>query len=183
MLKSRGVLSILITVLLITVVGVMVGKSNSYEEPEEALHAVEEGLTLIPVKQINEAALFFFIKDDQHIGAAKVKKSIFGWKAGLVSVNPWERERTGEKLNRMFVHGDDLLYGVVRRGDERTVKVGNERAAMLDVTAVLPENKSIEHQWKGLYIWYIEKNLQSHLEIELIHNGDREVIDSMVLKR
>ncbi|MGR9050442.1 hypothetical protein ACQ4XT_17560 [Halobacillus faecis] len=182
-MKKRRNLSILVIVLFPIVLWAAIGKSDAYVEPEEALHATEKGLTLIPVKQLNGEAFFFFIKDDLHIGAVKVQKSLFGWEAGMFSFNPLNRGRMGERLNRIFVHGDDLLYGVIRKGDERSVKVGNDKATMLDVTAVLPESEWIKHQWKGLYIWYIEKDLHSHNEIELIHRQDREVIDSMVLKR
>ncbi|MBX0356725.1 hypothetical protein [Halobacillus sp. Nhm2S1] len=183
-LKKRGILSFAITILLLLAVWMMVGKAGAYDEPEEALHATEEGLTLIPVQQVDKEALFFFIKDDRHIGAAKVQKGIFGWKAGMMSMNLLDTERIGGELNRLFVHGDDLVYSLVRKGDERSVKVGDEKATMLNVKSLLPEESEfIKLRWNDLYVWYIEKSFHSHKEIKLLHKPDGEVIDSMVLKR
>ncbi|WP_146813411.1 hypothetical protein [Halobacillus faecis] len=183
-MKKRGVLSFAGTILLLLAVWMMVGKAGAYDEPGEALHATEEGLTLIPVQQVDGEALFFFIKDDRHFGAAKVQKGIFGWKAGMMSMNPLDRERIGEELNRLFVHGYDLVYSLVRKGDERSVKVGDEKATMLNVKSLLPEESEwIKLRWKDLYVWYIEKPFHSDNEIKLLHKPDGEVIDSMVFKR
>ncbi|WP_017380968.1 hypothetical protein [Paenisporosarcina sp. TG-14] len=89
-MKTRSISKISLTVFIgilifIFLIWFIPEKSDSYSEPQEALLAFDKDLLLIPGNKINGDALFFFIKDKNHLGATFVKEGIFGWKTGMLT--------------------------------------------------------------------------------------------------
>ena len=168
----------LITVL-IAVIWVMSEKSDSYMEPQEALFTIDNDLSLIPGYKTNDKSLFFFIKNTNKLGAAYVQKGLFGWKAGMLTWSPIDGERSYENLNGYQKHGDNLIYGVIKHGDDRIVEIGENRTTILDL-AMLPSSEFEKLRLEGLYIWYFEsvKPLNGG-EIILLNKDTGEELDTM----
>lgn len=171
-------LSVVLVFILIGVVWVMSTKSDSYSEPQEALFALDNDLLLIPSYKINDKALFFFIKNTNNLGAAYVKKGFLGWKADFLSWSPMDSKRNSENLNGYQGHGDNLIYGLIRNGDERIVKIGEMDATILNL-AMLPPSEVEKFQLDGLYIWYLESDEPLNgAEIRLLNKNTGEEIDT-----
>lgn len=151
-------MTVILVAIILAFTWVITEKSDSYSEPQEALFAVDHDLTLIPSYKINDKALFFFIKDTNNLGAAYVQEGLFGWKADILTWSPMGSNRDyNDNLNWIQGQGENLLYGLIRNGDDRIVKVGEEQATILNL-AMLPIKEIEEHQLDGLYIWYLESS-------------------------
>lgn len=156
-------------------------KSISYPEPQEAIFAVEKDLVLIPAYKINRNALFFFIKDKNNLGATYVREGLFGWKAEFLSWSPMDYERNYENLNGQQGHGENLIFGLIKDGDDRLIQLDGENAKILDL-GMLPSEVVEGNQLKGLYIWYFESETAiEEVKIKLISKTTEEVIDEIDL--
>ncbi len=154
-------------------------KQDSYPNPHEALLATEHQLLLIPAYKINETALFFFIKDKNNLGAAYVKEGLLGWKTGVLTWSPFSTLKGYEKLDGYQGQGEHLVYGFIRNGNERSIKVNGEEARILDVE-MLPEKDIQEYGLEGLFIWYYESESPlSEKNIELYDRSTGEMITAI----
>ena len=124
LLSGVLLLFLLAPILLITM------KSDSYSKPQEALLAIDPDLLLIPGYNINDQSLYFFIKNANQLGAAYAQKGLFGWKAGMLTWSPLDNERNYQSLNAYQVHGESLIYGLIKHGDERIIQIGENHASM-----------------------------------------------------
>ncbi|MFZ0446527.1 MAG: aspartyl-tRNA synthetase [Bacillus sp. (in: firmicutes)] len=173
---SSGILVLVI----IAAIWIISAKSDSYSEPQEALFASDNDLLLIPSYKINDKALFFFIKNTNNLGSAYVQKGLFGWKVDFLSWSPMDIEQNYENLNGYQGHGDNLIYGLIRHGDERIVKIGETDATILDLVAMLPPREIEEFQLDGLSIWYLESDVPLNgEEIRLLNANNGEEIDTI----
>lgn len=154
---------------------------DSYTEPYQAIQAVDKDLQLIPAYKLGDESLYFFIKDKTNLGATKVRTGIFGWKSGLFTWGPLDPDRDYENLQGIQGHGEGLVYGLIRNGDERVVTVGDQEASMVNLSLLSPSVVK-EHQLEGLYLWYVEsdKNLNAQ-QVKLLRKDNREIIDSVDL--
>ncbi|MGF3104435.1 aspartyl-tRNA synthetase [Rossellomorea sp. DUT-2] len=154
---------------------------DSYTEPYQAIQAVDKGLQLIPAYKMGDESLYFFIKDKTNLGATVVRKGIFGWKSGVFTWGSMDPEREYKKLQGIEGHGEGLVYGLIRNGDERVVMVDDQEAKVLDLAMLSPSIVK-EYQLEGLYLWYVEsdKNLNAQ-QVKLLREDTREIIDSVDL--
>jgi hypothetical protein len=154
---------------------------DSYSEPHKAIQAVDKDLQLILAYKIGDESLYFFIKDKTNLGATKVRKGIFGWKSGMFTWGPFYPDRDYEKLQGIQGHGQGLVYGLIRNGNERVVTVDDQEASILNLSLLSPSVVK-EYQLEGLYLWYVEseKNLNDQ-QVKLLHKDTREIIDSVEL--
>ncbi|NEY71409.1 aspartyl-tRNA synthetase [Bacillus mesophilus] len=177
-------LSILIVILItISLIWFIAEKSNSYSEPNEALLAIDKDLLLYPAYKRNGNALFFFIKDKNHLGATYVKKGLFGWKSGMLTYSPMDHKRNYEKLNGYQGHSDNLIYGLIKikDGDEKYIKIDENNANLLSLE-MLPSYIVEEYQLEDIYIWYFESDTALEVgEIKLMNKNTDEVIDTIDL--
>ena len=170
----------LVILILIAVIWVTSAKSDSYSEPQEALFAIDNDLLLIPSYKINDKALFFFIKNTNNLGAAYVQKGLFGWNAEMLTWSPMDNERSYENLNGYQGYGENLIYGLIRQGDERLVQIGENHATILDLVAMLPPSEVEKLRLDGLYIWYFESDSPPNgEEIKLLNKNTGEELDSI----
>ncbi|MGE8000898.1 aspartyl-tRNA synthetase [Lysinibacillus sp. NPDC093190] len=168
-------------VIFITVIWLFSEKSISYSEPQEAIFAVKKDIELIPAYKINSNALFFFIKDKNNLGATCVRKGLWGWKADFLTWGPMDNKRNHEKLNGYQGYGKNLLFGLIKDGDDRLLQLDDKNATILNLE-MLPAEVVEEYQLKGLYIWYFESD--TALEegtIKLINKTTEEVLDEIYL--
>ena len=178
-MKNRLLMSVSLITILIVFIWIVSEKSDSYSEPQEALFAIDNDLSLIPGYQINDEALFFFIKNANNLGAAYVQKGLFGWKAGMLTWSPMDDERGYENLNGFQIHGDNLIYGFIKQGDDRLVEKDGNPATMLNL-AMLPQSEVEKLRLEGLYIWYFESDkLLNGEEIKLLNKDTGEELDRM----
>lgn len=179
-MKRWLLMTIVPVAIIIVVVWGIIEKSDSYSEPQEALFANDNDLLLIPGYKMNGRALFFFIKNENDLGAAYVQKDLFGWKADLLTWSPMDSERNydSDHLNGIQGQGENLFYGLIKHGDDRIVQVGEERADILNL-AMLPTKEIENFRLEGLYIWYLESDqpLDSG-EIKLLDEDTGEELDS-----
>ncbi|WRP07231.1 aspartyl-tRNA synthetase [Rossellomorea aquimaris] len=154
---------------------------DSYTEPHKAIQAVDKDLQLIPVYKIGDESLYFFIKDKTNLGATVVRKGIFGWKSGMFTWGPIDLDREYVTLQGIQEHGEGLVYGLIRNGDERVVTVDGHEASMVNLSMLSPSVVK-DYQLEGLYLWYVEsdKNLNNQ-QVKLLHKDTREIIDSVDL--
>ena len=179
LMKRKILIAVVLVAVIITGVWVMAEKSNSYSEPQEALLANDKDLLLIPAYKLNNKALFFFIKNENNLGAVYVSKGFFGWKSNMLTWSPMDSTRNydGDTLNGHQGHGENLLYGLIKNGDNRIVKVNNELANILDL-AMLSQDEIESFRLEDLYIWYFEsKKALSDSEIELFDKDTDEELD------
>lgn len=166
---------LVISFVLIAFVWGMIAKS----EPQEALLSVDDDLLLIPSYQLKDKALFFFIKNTNNIGAAYVEKGLFGWSAQMLTWGQMDMERGYEKLDDLKGHGDSLIYGLIRNGDERLVKIGESYATILELAVILPPSEVEKYRLEGLFIWYFESHTSPNEEkITLINKITQEELDA-----
>lgn len=178
-MKSRlvSIISAIVTVLFICVIWVMEEKSNSYAEPHEALLAIDKNMSLIPAYKSDDRALFFVIKSENNLGAAYVKKDLFGWKSGMLTASPMAKDRIYDNLAGYQGHGENLIYGLIRHGDDRMVQVGDNYATILNL-AMLPPEEVEKYRLEGLHIWYLESDDSLNNEkIKLIDKMTEKVLD------
>lgn len=178
-MKRRLLMRIVPVAIIIVVVWGMIEKSDSYSEPQEALFAIDNDLLLIPGYKLNGRALFFFIKNENNLGAAYVQKDLFGWKADILTWSPMDSERNydNDHLNGAQGQGANLIYGLIKHGDDRIVQVGEEQANILNL-AMLPTEEIEKFRLEGLYIWYLESDQPSiSNEIKLLDKETGEEIE------
>ena len=178
---KKAVIAFTVIAFFITVIWVISEKSISYSEPQEAILAVEKDLVLIPAYKLNRNALFFFIKDKNNLGATYVREGLFGWKAEFLSWSPMNLERNYEDLNGQQGHGEHLIFGLIKDGDDRLIQLGDQSAKILNLE-VLPTEIVAEYELTGLSIWYFE--IDTALEedkIKLINKTTEEVIEEIDL--
>ncbi|HHW36265.1 MAG TPA: aspartyl-tRNA synthetase [Bacillales bacterium] len=158
-------------------------KSNSYKEPHEAIFADDtasnKDFLLIPANKLNGKALFFFIKDKNNLGAVYADKGIFGWKAGMLTWSVYDKEMGSDKLEDIHGHGGNLVFGLIRDGDEHLVKINGNNAKILNLAMLSPDVVK-EFQLEGLYIWYFESDKPlSDTEIKLVNKTTGEELHSV----
>lgn len=177
LLKSLTVFAVI--AIFITVIWGISEKSISYPEPQEAIFAVEDDLVLISAYKINGNALFFFIKDKNNLGATYVQKGLFGWKAEFLSWSPMDYERNYDNLNGIQGHGENLVFGLIKDGDERLIQLEGKNAKILELE-MLPSKVVEENQLNGLYIWFFESETAlGEGKIKLINKTTEEVIEEI----
>lgn len=180
--RSLSLMSVIVILIVLSVIWIMFERTNSNSEPQEALFAMDNDLLLIPGYKINDEALFFFINDTDNLGATYVKKGFFDWKAGMTTWSPMDKERNYDKLIGYQVHGENLIYGLIRHGDERLIQIGEHNATILNL-AMLPPSDIAKFQLEGLYIWYIESETSLNKdEIKLLNKNTGEEIDSIEIQ-
>lgn len=179
-MKKWSLTSVTLILVLLSVIWVISVKLDSYSEPQEAVFANENDLTLIPGYKNNNKALFFYIKGENHLGATYVQNGLFGWRPKMFTWSPMDKKRDYENLSGYQIHGGNLIYGLIRRGDERLVQVGENDAKMLNL-AMLPPNKVEKLQLEDLYLWYFESETPLNGEEIKLFNNTGEEINSISL--
>ncbi|GAB0166962.1 hypothetical protein LSPCS325_03990 [Lysinibacillus sp. CTST325] len=129
-LNKKTSIAFAVIVIFITVIWLFSEKSSSYSEPQEAIFAVEKDLELIPGYKINSNALFFFIKDKNNLGAIYARKGLWGWKAEFLTWGPMDHNRNYEKLNGYQGHGENLIFGLIKDGDNRLLQLDDKNATI-----------------------------------------------------
>ena len=186
-MRKLSLLKILVAIFLLIVITISAiwfksEKSNSYTEPQEALFAIDKGLLLIPAYKLNKDSLFFFIKDKNNLGAAYVNEGLLGWKAGTLNLGPMNNKSNHYNLKDYQVQDERLIYGLIKDGNERLIKVNKNDAQIINL-AMLPPNVIEEYQLEGLYIWYFESDTTlDGGELKLIDKNTGLVIDTAPLK-
>ena len=108
---SKGLL-IIFTLFLISVLLVYLFLSeisNSHSEPSEALLAADDNLVLIPAYKLDDDSLYFFIKDQENLGASFIHNGLFGWKAEDLTWSRFDTNIRNSQLNDFHGYGDDLI--------------------------------------------------------------------------
>lgn len=178
-MKKGRITTVALVAIILAVVWVMVEKFDTYTEPPKALLAIDNELLLIPAYQMNDKALFFFIKDKDSLGAVYVRKGLFGWKAGMLTWSAIDNERhyDSDYLNGTQGQDGSLLYGLIKNGDDRIVQVNEEQAKMLNLATVGQENIE-EYRLEELFIWYFEGDESiTEGEIKLLDKDTGEELD------
>jgi hypothetical protein len=160
------------------VIWIITEQQSAYPEPHHAIKAADKELLLIPAYKMNDESLYFFIKDKNNLGAVEAQKGIFGWKTGMFTWSPMDSNRVYENLAGFHFHGDSLIYGLIRNGDERIITVDGQEAEILNL-GMLPLSDQKENKLEGLYLWYYEgkENLEN-AKVELLHRDREELIQS-----
>lgn len=180
-LYKNAVIAFAVIVIFITVIWLFSEKSSSYSDPQEAIFAVEKDLVLIPAYKINSDALFFFIKDKNNLGATYVREGLLGWKAGFLTWSSMDNKRNYENLNGYQGQGGNLIFGLIKDGDDRLIQFDDKNATILNLE-MLPTEVVEEYHLKGLYIWYFESDTAlEEGKIKLINKTTEEVIDEINL--
>ncbi|WP_456270971.1 aspartyl-tRNA synthetase [Bacillus sp. AK031] len=168
-------------VIILIVLWVFNEQKDSYSEPHDAINAVDKELLLIPAFKAEDESLYFFIKDKNNLGAVKVRKGLTGWKTGMFSWSPMDSKRKYEELGGYQGHGENLIYGLIRNGDQRLVTVDGQEAEFLNL-AMLPPSLQKEYNVEGLYLWYFESDEDTdHEELKLLNKDSHTVIQSINL--
>jgi hypothetical protein len=90
-----------------------------------------------------------------------------------------DNDRSYEKLNSYQGHGENLIYGLIRHGDERLIQIGENNANILSL-AMLSPNEVEKYRLEGLYLLYFENETPlKEGEIKLISTNTGEEIDSI----
>ncbi|WP_044022265.1 hypothetical protein [Bacillus sp. SG-1] len=156
-------------------------QQQSYKEPSQAIQASEEGLLLIPAYKRDDKSLYFFIKDRNNLGSTYAHKGMFGWKSDFFTWGSMDPNRNYEQLWGFQVHGENLVYGLIRLGTEQTVMVDNQEAQLLNL-AMLPPSVVEDYQLEGLFLWYFEKEDQSeYKQVKLLQRDTQEIIQTIDL--
>ncbi len=149
----------------------------SYEEPQEALLAEDEDLVLIPTYKTQDEALFFFIENENNLGAAMVFKNLLGWKADFRTWSPFNEITTEEKVGGYQIHGERVIFGLMKDGDDQAMMINNIPAATIALEISLP-NKADNDELNGLYLWYYETdNLETITSLSLVNRSTNKEID------
>lgn len=172
-------LMLISVVVIITGIWMISEKSDAYANPQEALFANDNELLLIPGYKLNDKALFFFIKNTNDFGTAYVEKGLFGWKVDYLTWSPMDNEREYEKLSGYQGHGEHLIYGLIKHGNERMIEIGEADATILDLGTMLSPEEVEAFNLEDLSIWYLESELSLYGEqIRLLDENDGEEIDT-----
>lgn len=183
MKKTKSITILIVLFISISAIWLMSEKSTSYTEPQEAITAIEKELLLIPSYNVNGKALFFFIKDNSNLGATFVREGLFGWKSEMLTWSPINFENSFENFNGYKGHGENLIYGLIRNGNDRLIKIGENNAITLDLETILGSSVVEKYQLEGLYIWYFESEIPlDGGVINLINKTTGKEIDSMDLQ-
>jgi hypothetical protein len=157
----------------------MSDKSSSYSEPSEALFAADQDMVLIPGYKKDDEALYYFIKDKNYLGATYVKKGLFGWKTDVLTWGALDLKVSSDNLIGHSGHGENLIYGLIKNGDERIIKMGDHEAKLLNLE-MLPNSTVQEYQLQDMYIWYFESETAlDRGEIKLLNKSTGEQLDSV----
>lgn len=182
---AQARLSISIFVILILFVGFnwyTNEKARSFEEPHEALLDLESDLLMIPGYKKNNVSLYFFMKDNNKLGATFLEHGIFGWKTegDLLYTTMGEREDY-VTLDKYVVHDDYFVYGLVRSEVQPIIKVNGKEATLLNLN-MLESSKVKEYKLENMYIWYVEDGFPiTDGKIEMINKETNELITSTKL--
>ncbi|WP_394140020.1 aspartyl-tRNA synthetase [Cytobacillus oceanisediminis] len=183
-MKNSSILKyvvLLMVVITLIVTWAYVEDQDSYSDPVKAIEAIDKELLLIPAYQLGDKSLYFFIKDKNNLGATIVRKGIFGWKSGMLTWGPLDSKREYEMLEGFHGHGEGLVYGLIRNGDERVVTVDDQEAQVLNL-AMLPPSVVKKYNLEGLYLWYFESdNNLNHEQVKLLRKNTQEIIQSIDL--
>lgn len=152
----------------------------SYEEPQEALLAENKNLILIPAYKIQDEALYFFIKESNNIGAAMVKKGLFGWKSDYLVWSTTVDTITDEQIRGYQTYGEEIIFGLMKNGQDLTVMIDDIPAGKINLEASL-YNSSVEMDLKNVYLWYFKKDDLSNIndqQLHLVNQHTYEKLDS-----
>ncbi|RIW37363.1 aspartyl-tRNA synthetase [Bacillus salacetis] len=151
-------------------------QQSSYREPHQAILAEDNDLVLIPSYIMNGKALYFFIKDGNNLGATMVDEGIFGWKAGMFTWSPIGNIEDLDEISGYQGHGDHLVYGLIRDGDENMITIDGQPADILNLE-MLPQTVVKDNNLEGLSLWYFEKEEAGELkELNLVQRDTGEVL-------
>ncbi|KAA0957588.1 aspartyl-tRNA synthetase [Planococcus kocurii] len=181
-MRSHSKLFILLlvsAVILITVFTVWSISENkiSYEEPQKALLAENKDLILIPAYVTEDKALYFFIKDSNNIGTAKITNGLFGWKSDYLAWSTTTGTITDEKFNGYQIYGDEIIFGLMKNGQDFTVMADDIPTEKINLEVSL-HNESVEMDLENVYLWYIESdNLSNIKELILVNQNTNEELD------
>lgn len=178
--RSKLVISLIVLgVILITVFTVWAVSENkiSYEEPQKALLAEDEDLFLIPAYVTQDKALYFFMKDSNNIGAAKINNELFGWKSDYLVWSTATGTIADEKFNGYQTYGDEIIFGLMKNGQDLIVMADDIPAEKISLEGSLYD-ESVEMNLENLYLWYIESdNLSNTKQLILVNQNTNEELD------
>lgn len=170
---------IVLGIILITVFTVWSISENKifYEEPQKALLGENKDLILIPAYVTEDKALYFFIKDSNNLGAAKINNGLFGWKSDYLVWSTTTGTITDEKFNGYQTDGDEIIFGLMKNGQDFTVMADDIPAEKINLEVSL-HNESVEMDLENVYLWYIESdNLSNIKELILVNQNTNEELD------
>jgi hypothetical protein len=183
MKKSSNFILLTSFLVLITLMSIwsLVEYQESFSEPNEAIYAENKDLLLIPAYKLGEESLFFFIKGKNNLGAVYAFKGLFGWKCGMLTSGPVDPKREFDRLEGYQAHGEKLIYGLFRKGDEQVVTVDDQEANVLNLALLSPPVVK-EYKLEDVYLWYFEKDSGvAYEQIKLVQKDTGEIIQSIDL--
>jgi hypothetical protein len=157
-------------------------KAKSFSEPNEALLDLDKDLLLIPVYKENNVSLYFFMKDNDKLGATFLEHGIFGWKtSGNLRYFPIKEHKVYEKLDRYIVHDEYFVYGLINSNVEPLIKLNGTDAKIINL-ASLDSAEIKEYNLENMYIWYYESEMPiANGKIEMFNTQTGDQIDTTVL--
>ncbi|PFA63065.1 aspartyl-tRNA synthetase [Bacillus sp. AFS015802] len=180
-LSIFAIVSLLMMGITLTSLWAYAEDQNAYSEPYEAILAEDNGLLLIPAYKTEEKSLYFFMKNKHNLGAVYAHEGFFGWKSGMLTWGPITPDRKFDRLEGIKGHGENLIYGLINKGEERIVKVDDENATILYLSSLSPEVVK-EYDLEGVSLWYFEKDPEStYNQVQLVEKEGDEVIQSIDL--
>lgn len=173
-------ITVIILIIVFVLIWLMSEKSSSYSEPSEGLFAADQNMILIPGYKKDGEALYFFIKDRNYLGATYVEKGLFGWKTDVLTWGSMDFKASSDNLNSYSGYSENLIYGLINKGDDRIIKMGDHHEAKLLNLEMLPNSTVQEYQLQDMYIWYIESETAlDRGEIKLLNKSTGEQLDSV----
>ncbi|MBN8192967.1 aspartyl-tRNA synthetase [Bacillus sp. NTK074B] len=153
---------------------------DSYSDPHVAILSEDSKLLLIPAYKLGDESLYFIIKSKHNLGAVYAHEGLLGWKSGMLTWGPIDPDRKFDMLEGHKGHGDHLIYGLFKKGDERVVKVDDQQATILNLALLSPEAVK-EYHLEDVYLWYFEKDPdRTYHQIKLVEketDEDLQIID------
>ena len=61
------------------------------------------------------------------------KEGLFGWKARMFTWSPMDNKRNYQKLNGYQDDGENLIYGLIKDGDDRLIKIDENKARIINL--------------------------------------------------
>lgn len=182
-LNKKSITTIVIVALVLSIIWLFYLKKTSYEKPEQAIRAVEKNLTLIPARQTDNQALYFFIKDDRHYGVTYAQRGMWGWKTrGIIWNKIHSNRQDYEKLTGYQEYEGQLMYGLLKNPKDRVIYFNKQQAAFLTLDD-LPKEIVKKYRLQDMVIWYLEHDAVIEKgTIRLVDLKSRKTIDRIVIK-
>ncbi|MGM0898216.1 MAG: hypothetical protein ACQEV0_09955 [Bacillota bacterium] len=133
----------------------LVQTSDSADSPEQAVREGDDDIVLTPVYELNGRALFFFIRGNNHFGAATATETWFGWRLESKSEGTIPSLDEPDRIDS-YMNSSDFVYGLFDPTDGRQVQIGEMPADQLLLGERFPIELLEETGLAGKAVWFIE---------------------------